>query len=415
MSEIFSGAMYIFLFFAFYFEVFILLTFLERVEEKEESNSAPLLSRYPTVSIIVPAFNEEDAVAETIRSILSLSYPKDKLTIIAVDDGSTDTTWEKLQEFCSNPQVQLIHKENGGKHTALNTAIATCTSEIVGCLDSDSTVHPDALLHSVHEFLFDESLDAVTPGLRIRNPRTLLERIQSAEYTLGVFMRKAFSLMNAQMVTPGPFSLFKRSVFTRLGEYRKAHNTEDLEYALRIQEAQGRIGNAPRALVYTPGKRTLSSLLQQRVRWTYGFLKNSGDYKHMYFNKKYGDFSMFMLPNAFLTVFTAVVLAFFGVITIITTLAHKYTAYRYGGFDFSLSFNWFFLNTDALIFLTIGMLALTLTLMLVGISLVKDKINPFNIGTYFLLYGFMAPLWLFQAIVRALFGRETSWQTERTK
>lgn len=414
MSGVIEALMYIFLFTTLYFEVFLLLAFLERGKGTDKGEDAPELTRYPHVSIIVPAFNEEQAVIDTIHSLLNLNYPKHKLSIIAVDDGSTDDTWQKLQAFSSHPMVTLLRKENGGKHTALNLGIKDCKSELIGCLDSDSTVHKDALRYIVREFLLNEKVDAVTPAMRIQSPRTILERVQAAEYTLGIFMRRTFSFMNTQIVTPGPFSLFRRSTFEKLGPYKKAHNTEDLEYALRIQASQGYIGNAPHALVYTPGKRTLSNLLNQRVRWTYGFLRNARDYKHLFFNKAYGDLSFFVLPSALLAIGSAITLAVLSLYTFGMNIAERIAQYYYGGFNFSFGINWFFINTDALIFVIVVVLTLTLSLMILGFALARDKVNPINIGAYFALYGLIAPLWLAQAVIRVLLKRESSWQQERS-
>lgn len=414
MSGVIEALMYIFLFTTLYFEVFLLLAFLERGKGTNKTEDAPELTRYPHVSIIVPAFNEEQAVLDTINSLLNLNYPKHKLSIIAVNDGSTDNTWQKLQVFKNHPMVKIMQKENGGKHTALNLGIKECKSELIGCLDSDSTVHPDALRYIVREFLLDEKVDAVTPAMRIQSPRTILERVQAAEYTLGIFMRRTFSFINTQIVTPGPFSLFRRATFEKLGPYKKAYNTEDLEYALRIQASQGYIGNAPHALVYTPGKRTLSSLLNQRVRWTYGFLRNAGDYKHLFFNKSYGDLSFFVLPSAVLAVGSAITLALLSLFSFGKSLTERIVEYYYGGFNFSFGVNWFFINTDALIFVIVVVLSLTLSLMILGFALARDRVNPINIGAYFALYGLLAPLWLAQAVLRVLLKKESSWQQERS-
>lgn len=416
MAEISSTIMYIFLFLVLYFEVYMLLLFLERETPQKKSSregALPTLPYFPTVAIVIPAYNEGAVVARTIHSLLALRYPKKKLSIVAVDDGSTDNTWQAMQEFSDHPQVQLIQKENGGKHTALNTALPLIKSELVGCLDSDSTVDPDALTHVVAEFLSNPEVDAVTPAMRIRDPKNLLERIQAAEYTLAIFMRRVFAYMGAQFVTPGPFSFFRREVYDRLGYYKKAHNTEDLEYALRIQAAQGHIANTPRAIVYTPGKRTLRSLMSQRVRWVYGFLKNSQDYRSLYLNRRYGDLGIFVLPNALLAIFAAIFLGALALITIIKSLVSRYTEYYYAGFDFSPGFDWFFVNTQALLFLTVIVLSLTALLMYLGAQLSREKTAPLNMASYFLFYGLLAPLWLAKALADAMLSREGLWQAER--
>ena len=99
----------------------------------------------PSVAVIVPCYNEGETVARTCESLLALEYPKDKLEIILVDDGSTDNTQAAMAVFANNPQVKIIRKENGGKHTALNTGIAATTAEIAAVL---MQTHSLNLMHS---------------------------------------------------------------------------------------------------------------------------------------------------------------------------------------------------------------------------------------------------------------------------
>src|ERR1035437_2702037 len=113
------------LFFSTYFEVFLIITLLENNKKLRRENilidNEP--KSFPTVTIIVPCFNEESTVEGTIRSLLSMNYPRDKFDIIIVDDGSTDNTWRCIQKYSGNPQIEMHKKENGGKYTALNYGI----------------------------------------------------------------------------------------------------------------------------------------------------------------------------------------------------------------------------------------------------------------------------------------------------
>ena len=144
---------YILLFISLYFEVFLLITFLEhRPKMYVRLQSAE--TYFPSVTIIIPCYNEEKTVGDTISSVLKLNYPKDKLHIIAVNDGSTDGTTRALSHFSAYPQVTILHKENGGKHTALNYALGQTTSELVGCLDADSFVDEEALTEIIKYFHF---------------------------------------------------------------------------------------------------------------------------------------------------------------------------------------------------------------------------------------------------------------------
>ena len=165
MSDIPAIIVYILLFISLYFEVFLLITFLEyRPKLLVRRQNTP--KHFPSVTVIVPCYNEERTVKNTILSILDLNYPKDKLRVIAVNDGSIDGTAKALAHFDIYPQVTILHKENGGKHTALNYALRHVTSDLVGCLDADSFVDRKALIEIVKYFT-DKNIMAVTPAIKV--------------------------------------------------------------------------------------------------------------------------------------------------------------------------------------------------------------------------------------------------------
>src|SRR3990167_5061031 len=289
--------LYISLFISLFFEVFLLITYLEVREELkiEETNLGRALKYFPTLTVIVPCFNEEKTAARTIESILNLDYPKDKISIIAVNDGSTDKTLGVLKTFENNSQITVLSKENGGKTTALNLALENVNTDLVGCLDADSFVLPDTFKKIV-PFFEDEAIMAVPPSIRVHEPQNILQHIQRVEYSWSIFLRRILSSLEAIYVTPGPFSIFRTRVFRELGGYRVAHNTEDLEIALRMQKNRYKIVNSHGAHVYTKTPSTFPALYKQRVRWVYSFINNAFDYREMFFNKKYGHVGIFILP-----------------------------------------------------------------------------------------------------------------------
>ena len=196
-------------------------------------------------------------------------------------------------------------KENGGKHTALNFGLSQSKSELIGCLDADSYVDKDALKHIV-QYFEDKQTMAVTPSVKIYQPKNILQMIQSVEYGWGIFIRKVLAYLGALYVTPGPFSIFRREVFEKIGSYRHAHNTEDLEIALRMQAHHMKIANAHNARVYTVAPDTLKKLYKQRLRWTFGFIKNVIDYKFIFFRKQYGNLGIFILPMASVSIISGI-------------------------------------------------------------------------------------------------------------
>jgi len=413
MTPIDNILIYIFLFISLYFEVFFLITFLEYRNKPEKKLLLP--NKLPTVTIMVPCWNEERTVAKTIKSLLALDYPKNKLQIFAIDDGSTDGTWNIIKRFEKNPQVQIFKKENGGKHTALNHGLDYIDTDLVGCLDADSFVHPNALKEIVRIFASDEKIMAVTPAIVIHNPKTWIQIIQKAEYLLSVFIRKVASLIDALFVTPGPFSIFRTSVIKEMEGYRHGHNTEDLELALRLQKNHYKIGNCPNAYVYTTGPKTLKDLYRQRVRWTHGFLENAKDYREMFFTKKYGNLGILMLPVALISIFTALYFTMILFVSVMEKLISKILEWTTVGINiqtqqFSIP-DIFFINTDSMIFITIALISITVILILIGKNMVGEKLSISRDMIYYLfLYGFIAPFWLAKSVYNSVLAKRSTWR-----
>ena len=399
------------LFITLYAEVFLLLAFFDSYEATDVADPFTLPKRVPSVAIIVPCYNEEKTVAGTIQSLLHLEYPKDKLSILVVDDGSKDTTFSVASQFCNQAQVQVFHKENGGKHSAMNFALHKTNAEIIGCLDADSFVEKNALRASIKQMI-ESNADAVTPAIVVHEPKNMLQLIQKAEYSLGVFIRRAFSAAGAIFITPGPLSLFKRDVIITLGGWKHAHGTEDLEMGLRLQNNFYKITNTPRSHVQTKSPDTIVKLYKQRVRWTYGFIMNALDYRHMFFNRKYGSLGMVLLPAAFFSIFTVI---YFTITIGSHLISNGYNALvRYsilGVHMPSLSnFDIFFVNTSSIALLAYVLFSIALTLMCIGKRLSGGRIFALDVPLYLTFYGFLAPLWIVGAVARAITRTQAPWR-----
>lgn len=415
MTEISTITVNIFLFLTLYAQVLLLFTFFERKnifgDSVEGRSGAP--KKFPIVTIIVPVWNEERTLAGTVRSLLALDYPKDKLDIIIVDDGSTDGTRQIANTFKGHAQVRVFHKENGGKHTAVNLGISRAKGELIGCLDADSFVDRNALLEIVRCFE-DERIMSVTPAIRVHTPGNILQKVQRVEYNMGIFLRKMFGSMNAIHVTPGPFSIFRKKVFDDLGEYRRAHNTEDMEMALRMHKNHYPIANAYTAYVYTVTPRTVKGLYKQRLRWVYGFLANVIDYRTMVFNKKYGNVGVFTLPAAIISIIAALYFTSLAIIHFSAWLAARIFEIRTVGVSWTphaYSFDWFFVSTDETAILIYILLISTVFIVFVGKKLAEGNMKVSSDMLYFLtLYGFLAPAWLFKAVYNVAFGKKTTWR-----
>jgi cellulose synthase/poly-beta-1,6-N-acetylglucosamine synthase-like glycosyltransferase len=319
--------------------------------------------------------------------------------------------------YASNPQVRIFSKENGGKYTALNLGISESRAELVGCLDADSIVVRDSLLESVKKFEERPDAMAVVPAMKVWRPRKPLELMQAVEYTFGIFYKKMFDNLAAISVLPGPFSIYRRSVFAITGPFKHAHQTEDMEMAFRLHKHHLPIVNAHTAVVYTKVPQTLRKLLKQRTRWSRGFLENSKDYRHMYFNPRYGYFGVLVLPFSLTMFFGALYLVGYLLTHALISSFHRLeTVWAskvplfYGWHNWHLHFNWFYINTSMLTLLIIITATLTLVAILLGRRLAGANFGLGALAAYFLLYGFVAPMWLARATWGTVTAKQSTWR-----
>ncbi len=416
-----TSIVYALLYISLYFEVFLLLSFIAHKKNSQiQKNNRLSYTKLPSTTIIVPCYNEEKTLAGTIQSLLSLKYPKHKLNIMVVNDGSTDSTLQIAKDFANKyKQVMVLNKPNGGKASAMNMAIQNCNTELIGCLDADSFVKKDALMLIARKFAESPNISAVTPAVMVYNPRNLLQKMQRAEYMIGIFMRKVFSVLDSIIVTPGPFSIFRREHILLISTdknsvWQHAHGTEDFEMGLRLQSNFKKIANEPLAQVLTISPNTIYSLYRQRLRWVYGFLMNAYDYKYMVANPKYGNVGMFILPTALLSVFGAVYM--FGLFIFnllqagIDLIIKTYTA----GITLSFpSVDLFYININAMLFIVIALLGMLLVILHYASTMSGVKSHKKDTVLYLLLYGFISPLWLSSALFRAFIKAESKWKVIR--
>ncbi|MDO8593803.1 MAG: glycosyltransferase [bacterium] len=403
---------YPFLFIATFFESFVLVTLLSSPARAARARAPG--AEAPSVAVIVPCWNEASTVAATCDSLLALEYPKEKLEIILVDDGSTDATREAMARFREHPQVRIINKENGGKHTALNAGIALTRAELVGCLDADSFVEPDALREIIACF-DDPQVVAATAAMSVHKPGNILQHMQNAEYTFGITLRHAFASVNGLYVTPGPFSFYRRAIVEKLGGFRYGHQTEDMEMALRIQHAGYGIENAPRARVYTKAPATIASLVKQRTRWISGFLRNIlGEYRSL-IGSRHGVLGFLVLPSALLAIGSGIMLfllmLFLFTRNILAALSVRagiplsYAFLPHGAFD------WLFLPISFYMLLAVVVLLASITLIMIGKRISKTA-GGIGLGlvSYTLIYAFIVPLWLIRATSDVTLGKRRGWR-----
>lgn len=409
---------YPFLFAAVYFQAFLLVTFLSRpaLAARERKVS----TRTPKVAVVVPCWNEERTIKGTVDSLLALDYPAKLLQIVLVNDGSTDGTKAVMDNYLNHPQITVVHKENGGKHTAINkgTEIAH-DAEIIGCLDADSFVSPEALKEMIACF-DDPNVAATTPAMSVHKPTNLLERMQNAEFILGIALRHILAAVNGLHVTPGPFSLYRRAVLVELGGFRYGHQTEDMEMALRIQRAGYAIDSAPKARVYTKAPRSVPALVKQRTRWTTGFLRNMmHDYRDLIGNPRYGALGTLVLPLGFFAIVGGIILFAIVIFQLAYNLTQAIIITSGVPLSYTLStlvpklgaIEWFYVPMTLFALLSAISIVGAIAFILVGRRISK---TPGNIGMdlagWVLLYGLVAPFWLIRSVADVATGTKRGWR-----
>ncbi len=400
-------------FVSIYVEVFLLVTFIEERKKIVYRTGSTVPARYPTVTVIVPCWNEAKTLEGTIESLRGLDYPKDRLTIFLVDDGSTDTTWEIMQKYEHDPQIRIFQKENGGKHTAMNLGIKESTSELIGCLDADSFVDRHALARIVTYF-DDPKTMSVSPSIIVHKPKTLIQRAQSVEYQWAVYIKKVLGLLGGIHVTPGPFSIYRKAVFETIGYFRKAHNTEDMEIAFRMQKNHMKIEQCNDAYVYTVTPPSVRKLYRQRLRWIHGFIRNTFDYRAVLFKESYGTFALFTVPSGIVSIIAATLLFSLFVINAARFIYEKIHEFISFGYHFShaaFHFNWYIFSAHTSMFLLVILYGLLIVAMLIGTAMAEGRFKlSIHLISFIIIYQIIAPIWLMNAIYKAAFTRGTSWR-----
>jgi cellulose synthase/poly-beta-1,6-N-acetylglucosamine synthase-like glycosyltransferase len=294
----------------------------------------------PAISVVVPAYNEQTTVVQSIHSLLHLNYPQ--FEVILVSDGSTDGTLDvagrqfdllpgpasyaqpistqavrAVYQSLSHPDLVMINKANGGKADAINAGINAARYPLVCVIDADSLLEEHALSRTVLPFIEDPDTVAVGGIVRIANgcriedghvtevrlPRNALAMFQTVEY-LRAFLagRVAQSAINGLVVISGAFGLFRRDALVNVGGFRADTIGEDMELVTRLHRVyrergkRCRIVFQPEPTCWTQVPETVHALARQRNRWQRGTLQVLSYHSAMLFNPRYGVIGMLSLP-----------------------------------------------------------------------------------------------------------------------
>lgn len=321
---------------------------------------------YVPITVVVPAYNEEVTVVETVRSLLGLDYRS--YEIVVVDDGSKDNTAQKLieafdmrlvhrpirrqldcqpEEFIYESRAQrvpltLIRKHNGGKADALNMGINAANYPYFICIDADSVLQYDSLRKIAQPVLEQNDVVAVGGMVRISNdavlengrvkkykmPRSLLASMQVLEYDRSFLAsRILFDKFNGSLIISGAFGLFKKETVIAAGGYNHHTMGEDMELVVKLHEyctlnnMDYSIKYASDAVCWTQAPEKLRDLCKQRKRWHLGLFQSMNAHRRMFSNPKFGAVSFISYLYFLIYELLSPFIEIFGVFTMIVAWA----------------------------------------------------------------------------------------------
>jgi cellulose synthase/poly-beta-1,6-N-acetylglucosamine synthase-like glycosyltransferase len=253
----------------------------------------------PTVSVIIPAFNEERVIAASVARVLASDYPD--LQVIVADDGSTDATSALVRDaFADDPRVTLLTLVNGGKAAALNRALRDATGEVIIALDADTQFEPETIRRLARWFA-DPRIGAVAGDARVGNRHNLVTRWQAVEYiTAQNLERRALAGFDAMTVVPGAVGAWRRAALDAVGGYPEDTLAEDQDLTIAIQRAGWRVTYDPRAVAWTEAPESFRALAKQRFRWAFGTLQCLWKHRVVLWRRKPSGLALVGMPQAWL-------------------------------------------------------------------------------------------------------------------
>ncbi|WP_100374300.1 glycosyltransferase family 2 protein [Bacillus sp. FJAT-45037] len=367
----------------------------------------------PLVSILIPAHNEEVVIEETIKAMVRLDYPKDKLEIIIINDYSSDLTGTIADDYASEHTfIKVIHNKppfsGKGKSGALNIGLTDSSGEIIVVYDADNTPEPEAVKKLVLALQHDEKAGAVIGKFRVINHnKNLLTRFINIETITFQWLAQAGRWFWFKMTTiPGTNFAIRRSILEELGGWDIKALSEDTELSIRVYNLGYYIRFIPTAVTWEQEPEIWKVWWKQRTRWASGNIYVLGKYLLRFPQLKHKKvlIDLIYLLLTYFLFFGGVLLSH---VIFVTNLF----------IDLELS-----IGLVSYVLLVVGFL-LFVTEVLLALSMEKNQLNLRNFFTVLLMYFLYAQIWLFLILYsafkefkRLIFKQEVKWyKTPRFK
>lgn len=361
--------------------------------------------KFNSITVIVPAHNEERYIGACIKSIKNAEFNGTK-KIIVINDGSKDKTEEELKNELDS-SVTLITTSHKGKANAINKALKYAKSDILVIVDADSTIDRYALAE-LAKTMSSGRFAAATGVVKVKNRKQFFGMWLHIEQTYNSLMRSVFSKINANIVTPGPLSIYKKSDLRDVGGFSDKGFSEDVDIAVRLIRKGHKIGFNEKAVAETNMPSTFKGFFKQRSRFAKGWINIFK--KHLQINTSVID--IYSLPLALFTYIQAVIM---GIITIYNILSGYFIYFYSKGMYLNMQVIMYFIDwlsivgalkwilsiiygTTPLTFITaISLIIFLLSYPLYLIAIVKldKKIDIWHLIPLFLMF----PFWLLVMVI----------------
>jgi cellulose synthase/poly-beta-1,6-N-acetylglucosamine synthase-like glycosyltransferase len=401
---IYLGYMFISLYFLFLF-------FFLYFNNKKTLFEYSIAKRQYTISVLVPAYNEEKKIKDTIESIFEIDYPIKE--VIVLNDGSSDGTREIVERLMKKyPKLKLINKENTGKGDSLNKGIEIAKGELVVVVDADSSPAKDSFKKLVG-FFDEKEVGAATCVFIPKKADKFIEKLQVIEYNVIAFTRKLLGYVDAIYVTPGPLAMYRKSALKKVGGFDTKNMTEDIEITWRLTYAGYKREMCLSTNAATVVPDNLKGWYRQRIRWNVGGLQCISKYRKSFLKK--GILGMFILPFFLLQLFLGVLGLGVFFYLLITRFISNYLLVVYSipvGVPVVTMETLFitpsFLNYMGIVLFFLG-LAFTLLVLFIMKNTILEKQNIFNILFYLIVYLSTYPFIMISTIYY-YFKKEKRWR-----
>lgn len=386
-----------YMFIAIYFLVFYILVYLHN---RKKIFDFPKLTKKYSISVLVPAFNEEKTIKDTIEAIFRTDYPIKEL--IVINDGSSDRTKEIVQKLMGNySKLKIINKRNTGKGDSINQGIKIAKGELVVVVDADSYPAKNSF-SKMAGYFDDEKVGAATCIFIPRNNRTFFEKLQDVEYHVIAFTRKLLGYVDAIWVTPGPLAMYRKSALEKIGGFDRNNMTEDIEIAWALTRAGYKREMCLDTYATTTVPNALKPWYRQRRRWNIGGLQCISKYKKDFFRK--GMLGAFILPFFTIQLFLGVLgLGIFLYVNIRRIIVnYLLTTFSIHAGVPVLTINNLFITPSFLNYLGIVLFLAGFIFTIIVLSIMKSGVlrrqSIFSLFFYFLIYLSVYPVIMISAI-----------------